>query len=113
MKFVRILTENPVRTVALAQAGLVLAAAFGLHLSADQITALVGFFSAVLFMGVHNMVTSTGQAAQGAVDAATAAATSALQQVSSRSAGPVGAITEGGLDILKAAVDVATTTQGE
>lgn len=92
----KILRSEPVLVVALVQAALVLAAAFGLHLSAEQIAAAVGFFSAVLAVVVRQAVASPATVVEVARQTAEA--------LSGPSAGAVGTVTAKGEEIVDTVV---------
>lgn len=67
----KVLRDEAVLVVAVLQAALVLAGAFGLDLSAEQVAAITGFFSAVLAVVVRSVVSSPTAVATVATDAAT------------------------------------------
>lgn len=99
----KLLKDEAVLVVAVLQAGLVLAAAFGLDLTAEQIAALVGFFSAVLALVVRQVVSSPTTVANVATDAATRTA----EQLTEVTVGVAGQVTETASEVVNTAVNSA------
>lgn len=97
----RLFAAEPVLIVAVVQAGLALVAAFGLDLSAEQIAALVGFFSAALALVVRQVVTSPATVA-GAVEVA---ATRTATILTSETIGVAGSVTDRGEKIIGGVID--------
>lgn len=93
MKFLR---SEPVLIVALLQAALVLGGAFGLSLSAEQMAAMVGFFSAVLAVVVRQVVV--------APDTVVAVAKQAVANLSGTTVGEVGTVTAKGAEVIDSVV---------
>ncbi len=88
----KLLATEPVVIVAVVQAGLVCAAAFGLDLTAEQIAGLVGFFSAVLALVVRQVVATPATVVAVARDVAVA--------LSEETVGAVGTVTEEGAAVV-------------
>lgn len=105
MKFLK---SEPVLIVALLQAALVLAGAFGLHLSAEQITAVVGFFSAVLAVVIRQVVASPATV----VAAVTDAATKTAEQLTTTTVGAVGNVTAAGEGVVTGVVGEVLNSVG-
>lgn len=97
----KILRDEAVLIVAALQAALVLAGAFGLELSADQIAALVGFFSAVLAVVVRQVVSSPTTVTAKVTDAATRTA----EQLTEVTVGEAGQVTEAAGEVVGGVVN--------
>ena len=108
-----LLRSEPVLIVALLQAALVLGGAFGLHMTAEQITAIVGFFSALLAVVIRQAVASPATV----VDVARKTA----EALSGPTAGAVGTVTAKGAAVVDTVVSevggliprLAPTAQGD
>ena len=104
----KLVRDEAVFIVAVVQAALVCAAAFGLHLSAEQIAALVGLFSAVLALVVRQVVSSPTTVA----NVATAAATRTAERLTDANVGGPGEITVVGENVVTGAVGEAVKAVG-
>lgn len=105
MKFLR---DESILLVALVQAALVLGAAFGLHLTGEQVAGIVGFFSAVLALVIRQVVSSPTTVAAVATDAATRTAA----QLTSSTVGGAGKVTAAGADVVSTAASDALDIAG-
>lgn len=102
----KLLTREPVLTVALLNALLALLAAFGADLSPEAQAGVSGLLAAVLAL-VRGNVMTVRAAAERVDDAANIAATSMARQLSDQTAGPAGVVTGPAQELVEAAVALA------
>lgn len=98
----KIITKNPVRTMAVVTA---LLAAAAPYLPAALIAGLTGVLAAVLGVGVHSVVTPVTTMVENVTTAATDAATKTVEQLGSTTVGVVGKVTDTAKDVILTTVD--------
>lgn len=98
----KLITKNPVRTMAVITA---LLAAAAPYLPATLIAGLTGVLAAVLGVGVHSVVTPVTTMVENVTTAATNAATQTVEALGKTTVGTVGEVTDAAKDIILTTVD--------